>query len=105
VLFLVGSQQILPITGRNRLLLHVLRFRKGSQGINRKVSIIGVLLFEIVSGFNFWIAVLENIEKAANNLLYFVFGELGANPDDEAGYSRHWGLPPVVRKLHSTLLR
>jgi len=64
-----------------------------------------VLLFEIVSGFNFWIAVFENIEKAGNNLLYFVLGELGANPDDEAGYSRHRGLPPVVVKLHSTLLR
>jgi len=53
-----------------------------------------VLLFEIVFWFNFWIAVFENIEKAGNNLLYFVLGELGANPDDEAGYSRHRGLPP-----------
>jgi hypothetical protein len=48
-----------------------------------------VLLFEIVFGFNFWIAVLENIEKAGNNLLDFVLGELGANPDDETGYSGH----------------
>jgi len=46
-----------------------------------------VLLFEIVFGFNFRIAVFEDIEKAGNNLLYFVLGELGANPDDEAGYS------------------
>jgi hypothetical protein len=53
-----------------------------------------VLLFEIVFGFNFWIAVFEDIEKASNNLLYFVLGELGANPDDKAGYSRHRGLPP-----------
>jgi hypothetical protein len=55
-----------------------------------------VLLFEIVFWFNFWIAVFENIEKAGNNLLYFVLGELGANPDNEAGYFGHWGLPPVV---------
>ena len=53
-----------------------------------------MLLFEIVFWLNFWIAVFEDIEKAGNNLLYFVLGELGANPDDEAGYSRHRGLPP-----------
>ena len=62
----------------------------------------GVLLFEIVFWFNFWIAVFENIEKAGNNLLYFVLGELGANPDDETRYFGHRGLPPVVRKLHLT---
>jgi hypothetical protein len=55
----------------------------------------GVLLFEIVFWFYFWIAVFENIEKAGNNLLYFVLGELGAYPDDEAGYFGHRGLPPV----------
>jgi len=48
-----------------------------------------VLLFEIVFGFNFWIAVFEDIEKAGNNLLYFVLGELGANPYNEAGNSGH----------------
>jgi hypothetical protein len=64
-----------------------------------------MLLFEIVFWFNFWIAVFENIEKAGNNLLYFVLGELGANPDDEAGYFGHMGFPPVVCKLHSTLFR
>jgi len=64
-----------------------------------------VLFFEIIFGFNFWVAVLEDIEKAGNNLLYFVLGELGANPDDETGYFGHGGLPPVVLKLHSTLLQ
>ena len=54
----------------------------------------GVLLFEIVFWLNFWIAVFENIEKAGNNLLYFVLGELGAYPDDETGYFGHMGLPP-----------
>jgi hypothetical protein len=53
-----------------------------------------MLLFEIVFRFNFWIAVFENIDKAGNNLLYFALGELGANPDDEAGYFGHRGLPP-----------
>jgi hypothetical protein len=53
-----------------------------------------VLLFEIVFWLNFWIAVFENIEKAGNNLLYFVLGELGAYPDDETGYFGHMGLPP-----------
>jgi hypothetical protein len=48
-----------------------------------------VLLFEIVFGFNIWIAVFEDIEQAGNNLLYFVLGKLGANPDDEAGNSAH----------------
>jgi len=53
-----------------------------------------VFLFEIVFWFHFRIAVFEDVEKAGNNLLYFVLGELGADPDDEAGYSRHRGLPP-----------
>jgi hypothetical protein len=53
-----------------------------------------VLFFEIVFWFNFWIAFFENIEKACNNLLYFVLGEFGANPDNEAGYFGHRGLPP-----------
>jgi hypothetical protein len=56
-----------------------------------------VLLFEIIFRLNFWIAVFENIEKAGNNLLYFVLGELGAYPDDETGYFGHRDLPPVVR--------
>jgi len=107
MLLLIGGQKIPPITGRGRLFLHVLWLREGGQGINREVSIIGVLLFEIVSWLYFWIAVFENIDQAGNNLLYFVLGELGANPDDEAGYSRHRGLPPTgwFLKPHSTLLR
>jgi hypothetical protein len=63
--------------------------REGRQGINRKLSIIGVLLFEIVFGLYFWITVFEDLDQAGNNLLYFALGELGANPDDEAGYSGH----------------
>jgi len=67
----------------------------------------GVFLFEIVFGFYFWIAVFENFEKAGNNLLYFILGEFGANPDDEAGDFWHGGLPPSgwVLQPHSTLLR
>jgi hypothetical protein len=53
-----------------------------------------VLLFEIVFWLNFWIALLENIEKAGNNPLYFSPGEFGAYPDHEAGYFGHMGLPP-----------
>ncbi len=49
-----------------------------------------MLLFEIIFWLYFGIAVFEHIEKTGNDLLYFVLGELGANPDDEAGYSRHW---------------
>jgi len=52
-----------------------------------------VFLFEIVFGFHFGITVLEDIEKAGNDFLNFVFGELGADPDDETGYFRHGGLP------------
>jgi hypothetical protein len=66
-----------------------------------------VLLFEIIFWLNVWIAVFENIEEAGDNLLDFVLGELGANPDNEAGYFRHRGLASVtmVAKPHSTLLR
>jgi hypothetical protein len=65
-----------------------------------------VFFFEIVFWLYFWIAVFEDLEKAGNNLLYFVLGELGANPNNEAGDSRHGGLPPSgwFRKPHSTLL-
>jgi hypothetical protein len=73
--------------------------REGRQGINRKLSIIGVLLFEIVFGLYFWITVFEDLDQAGNNLLYFALGELGANPDDEAGYSRH-GLASIERGLN-----
>jgi len=55
-----------------------------------------VLLFEIVFGFNFRITIFEDIEEAGNNLLDFILRELGANPDDEAGYSGHGSLPPVA---------
>ena len=65
-----------------------------------------MLLFEIVFWFNFRVSVFENIEKTGNNLLYFVLGELGANPDDEAGYFGHRGLASgIVFQLHLTLLR
>jgi len=53
-----------------------------------------VLLFEIIFWLYLWIAVFEDIKKAGNNLLDFILGELGANPDDEAGYFGHGGLPP-----------
>jgi hypothetical protein len=55
----------------------------------------GVLLLEVVFGFYFWIAVLKNIDESGNNLLYFTFGELRADPDDETGYFGHRGLPPI----------
>jgi len=66
-----------------------------------------VLLFEIVFWLYFGIAVFEHIKKASNNLLYFILGELGANPDDEASYFGHRRLPPAewFPKPHSTLLR
>jgi hypothetical protein len=89
MLLLIGGQEIPPILGRCRFFLHVLWLSEGRQGINRKLPIIGVLLFEIVFWLYFRIAVFEHIEKAGNNLLYLVLGELGADPDDEAGYSRH----------------
>src|SRR4030067_2274389 len=91
--FVVREEGSIVLRGWKRL-LQVRRFRKGGQRINREVSIMGVLLFEIVFWLYFWIAVLENLEKAGNNLLYFVLGEFGANPNDKAGYSRHRGLPP-----------
>jgi len=50
-----------------------------------------VLLFEIIFWLYLWIAVFKHIEKAGNNLLYFVLGELGTNPDDETGYFGHRG--------------
>jgi len=70
------------------------RFGQRCEGVNGKISIIGVLLFEVVSGFYFWIAVSENIYKTSDNLLYLTSCELRAYPDDEAGYFVHKGLPP-----------
>jgi len=75
------------------------RFRLGRlgqrcEGINGKVSVIGVLLLEVISGFYFRIAVLEDIQETIDNLHYLAPCELRAYPDDEAGYSVHKGLPP-----------
>jgi len=62
MLFLVGGEEIPPVLRRGRLLLDVHRFGEGRQGVNRKLSIIGVLLFKIVFGLYFWITVLEDLE-------------------------------------------
>jgi hypothetical protein len=70
------------------------RFGQRCEGINGKVSVMRVLLLEVVSGFYFWIAVLENIYETIDNLLDLTSCELSAYPDDEAGYSLHKGLPP-----------
>ena len=71
-----------------------------------KVPIVGVLLFEIVFWFHFWIAVLKDIDKTGNNLLDFALRELRAYPDDEPGYFGHMGLPPLwSRNYIQTLLR
>jgi hypothetical protein len=65
----------------------------------------GVLFFEIVFWLYFRIAVLEDINKAFDNLFYLTFCELGTYPDDETGDLCHMGLSPCVRvatyiKLH-----
>ncbi|RJP55594.1 MAG: hypothetical protein C4549_07995 [Deltaproteobacteria bacterium] len=70
------------------------RFAQWCERINRKVSIIGVLLFEVIFGFYFWIAVLENIYETIDNLLYLIPCKLRTYPDDETGYFGHNGLPP-----------
>ena len=54
----------------------------------------GVFFLEVIFGFHFWIAVLKNIDEAANDLFYFTLRELGAYPDDKTGYLGHMGLPP-----------
>lgn len=53
-----------------------------------------MLFLEVVFGFYFRIAVLEDIYKTGDNLLYLISCELRAYPDDEAGYFVHTGLPP-----------
>jgi hypothetical protein len=52
-----------------------------------------MLFLEIVPGFCIGIAVLENFNKAFDNLLYLVLGELGTDPNNETGYFSHKGLP------------
>jgi len=53
-----------------------------------------MFFFKIILWFDFRIAVLEDIYKALDNLLYLTFCELGTYSDDETGYFGHMGLPP-----------
>jgi hypothetical protein len=48
-----------------------------------------VLLFEVILGFDFWIAISKYLLEAVDNLNDLSSIELGADPDDETGYSPH----------------
>src|SRR5512135_612313 len=92
------SKHLPVIPHRGRFLLWKLAQRR--QGRNNKVPVVGMLLFEVVFWLHFWVAVLEDIDKAAHDLLDFTLRELRAYPDDEAGYFGHTGLPPVWCRNH-----
>jgi hypothetical protein len=86
---LVGSQKFPVVFRRGRWLRHPLRFDERSEGIDRKIPVLGILLFEVVFWFHLWIAVGKHFNEAAHNLLNFALRELGADPDDETGYFGH----------------
>jgi hypothetical protein len=48
-----------------------------------------MVLFEVILGFDFRIALSKHILEAIDNLNDLNSIELGADPDDEAGYSSH----------------
>jgi hypothetical protein len=48
-----------------------------------------MFLFEVILRFDFWIAFSKDILKAIDNLHDLSSIELGADPNDETGYSPH----------------
>ena len=55
---LIGSKDLRVVLHRSRLFAS-LRFGQGREGGNKKIPVIGVLLFEVVFWFHLWIAVFE----------------------------------------------
>jgi hypothetical protein len=48
-----------------------------------------MLFFEVILGFDFWIALSKHLLEAIDNLNDLNSVELGADPNDETGYSPH----------------
>jgi hypothetical protein len=65
------------------------RFGQRWQGINREVSVVGMLLFEVILWFHVGIAVRKDFGQTENDLFDLGFSELGTDPNDESRDSRH----------------
>jgi hypothetical protein len=65
------------------------------QGVKKGDKVVAYMpfFFKNILWFDFRIAVIKNIFKAFDILLYLIFCELGTYPDDETGYFGHMGLP------------
>jgi hypothetical protein len=48
-----------------------------------------VFFFEVILGFDFWIAISKDLLEAIDNLNDLNSVEFGADPNDETGYSPH----------------
>jgi hypothetical protein len=48
-----------------------------------------MFLFKVILGFDFWIALSKYVLEAIDNLNDLSSIELGADPNDETGYSPH----------------
>ena len=59
-----------------------------------------MFLFKVILGFDFWIALRKYVLEAIDNLHDLSSIELGADPNDETGYSPHEFFSPVSYWSH-----
>ena len=48
-----------------------------------------MLFLESIFRFDFGVTIVDDIQQAINDLLYFITSKPGADPDDESSYFRH----------------
>lgn len=94
---LILGTQLFPVPrgrrwGRRR------RLAQGSQGIDVKVSIVGVLFLKVVARFYFRISLRQDRLQFGDDLLQLLARKFAAKPDDKSCYSSHGGWSPGCRQ-------
>ena len=90
---LVSGTQLLPVQGGPRR-QDGGRLGQGSQGIDIEIAVMGVLLAEIIAGWNFGFAFRENLLELTNDLFQFLPGKLFAKPQHKSCYFAQGGGSP-----------
>lgn len=91
LLFLIGRQELFPIPGR-QLGDRLRRLAERSPWINIEVTIVGMLLPESVSGFDFRFSFGKDLLELPDDFFEFLTGEILAEPENKSCYFRHGGV-------------
>ena len=96
VVSLVLGTQLLPVqSGLRRR--DGRRLSPGSQGIDVKIAIVGMLLAEVVARLDLGLVPGEDLLKLVDKVLQFGAGKFSAQPKDQACYVTHGGWSPRNR--------